>query len=79
MGNVSEKDEYYEKERKLKEAQSLESMKKAFENHDAFDLNRFLLARNFDVKRSTDMYEAYLDWKTKYNPGMLSVFILFTE
>lgn len=70
MGNVSEKDEFYEKERKAKEAQCLESMKKSFPNHDELDLTRFLLARNYDMKKSKEMYENYLDWKKNYKPGM---------
>lgn len=76
MGNVSEKDEFYEKERKEREKQCLELMKKAFPEQGELDLTRFLLAREYEVKKATQMFQNYLDWKRDFNPGY-SLIILY--
>lgn len=70
MGNVSEKDEFYEKERKEREKNCLELMKKSFPGHDEHDLRRFLLAREYETKKAIQMYQNYLDWKRDFKPGL---------
>jgi hypothetical protein len=70
MGNVTEKDEHYEKERKIREAKALESMLHQFKGQNELDLTRFLLAREHDYKKTKEMFEDYLKWTREYHPGI---------
>jgi len=79
MGNVSEKDEFYEKERKEREKKCLELMKKEFPSHDDLDLIRFLLAREYEVKKASQMFQNYLAWKRDFKPGNISIEIFEKE
>jgi len=79
MGNVSEKDEFYEKEKRIKENQALEMMKKAFVIHDPNDLIRFLIANGYDCKKANQMFQNNLEWKRDYKPGNISIEIFEKE